>query len=155
MRRCPFQILAFPFIRSKNKNYEYCIFKRSDELYWQGIAGGGEESESPFQAAKREIQEESGISISTKLFQLETTSSLPVHYFVGKEFWEENKYVIPNYCFAVEVFSYHICLSNEHSEHRWVDYQEGKKLLYWDDNKTALWELNEKLKNDDLHYLTT
>lgn len=54
MSRCPFQILAFPFIRKENKILDYCIFKKTDELYWQGIAGGGEEPKS-LEAAKREI----------------------------------------------------------------------------------------------------
>jgi dATP pyrophosphohydrolase len=150
MTRCPYQILVLPFIRRANQDPKFCIFKRSDVSYWQGIAGGGEEQELPRQAAEREIFEESGISMSTKLFQLETISSIPVHYFADKEAWEENKYVILNYCFAVEVFSYSISLSDEHSEYKWVNYPEARKLLYWDDNKTALWELNERIINNEL-----
>ena len=148
--RCPYQILVLPFIRISNKNPEFCIFKRADASYWQGIAGGGEEKELPLQAAEREIFEESGISNTAKLFQLETISSIPVHYFTDREAWKENKYVIPNYCFAIEAFSYSITLSDEHSEYKWVNYQEARKLLYWDNNKTALWELNERIKNNDL-----
>jgi dihydroneopterin triphosphate diphosphatase len=105
MSRCPFQVLVIPFLRLEQNNIQYCIFRRVDELYWQGIAGGGEDLESPLQAAKREVVEESGISKSSRYFKLETTSSIPVYFFAERHHWHENKYVIPNYCFAVEAFS--------------------------------------------------
>ena len=38
-----------------------------------------------------------------------------------------------------------IQLSNEHKEYKWVEYEEALKKLKYDSNKTALWELNEKL----------
>ena len=37
-------------------------------------------------------------------------------------------------------------LSSEHKEYRWVKYDEAMRLLKYDSNKTALWELNERLK---------
>lgn len=37
-------------------------------------------------------------------------------------------------------------LSSEHKEYRWVEYDEAMRLLKYDSNKTALWELNERLK---------
>jgi dihydroneopterin triphosphate diphosphatase len=79
MTRRSFQILVIPFCRNNN-NPQYCIFKRSDESYWQGIAGGGQADESPIEAAKREVWEESGIFPSAKYFQLETISSIPGYY---------------------------------------------------------------------------
>ena len=47
---------------------EYAIFQRSDGDYWQAIAGGGEEGETPEEAAKREIQEEAGIPKDCDIF---------------------------------------------------------------------------------------
>lgn len=44
-----------------------------------------------------------------------------------------------------------IRLSDEHSEFKWVAYDEAIKLLNFDSNKTALWELKmrlEELYND-------
>ena len=40
----------------------------------------------------------------------------------------------------------HTKLSSEHKEVIWVKYDEAKDNLKFDSNKTALWELNEKLK---------
>ena len=36
-------------------------------------------------------------------------------------------------------------LSQEHTEYEWVDYKTALKRLRYDSNKTALWELNERL----------
>lgn len=47
------QVLVIPY-KMINGKAEYCIFKRSDALYWQFIAGGGEDKETPLEAAKRE-----------------------------------------------------------------------------------------------------
>ncbi|MDP2946879.1 MAG: NUDIX domain-containing protein, partial [Nanoarchaeota archaeon] len=55
--RAPFQILIFPFIKDK-VGYLYAIFKRSDLGFWQGISGGGEDAETPIEAVKRELFEE-------------------------------------------------------------------------------------------------
>ena len=149
MSRCPFQVLVIPFIRTEQKTIKYCIFKRADELYWQFIAGGGKDLESPWQAAIRETFKESGISDAAQYFKLDTVSSISVSCFAERDLWRENRYVIPNYCFAVEVSNQNIVLSEEHLEYCWVNYQEAKSLLYWDDNKTALWELKERLLNND------
>jgi dATP pyrophosphohydrolase len=54
--RALFQILAIPY-RRFNGIPEFCVFHRADFDQWQFIAGGGEDNESPLQAAKREISE--------------------------------------------------------------------------------------------------
>lgn len=57
--RAPFQILAIPY-KYKNGIPIYCILHRSDYGQWQFIAGGGENNETPEEAAKREIIESLG-----------------------------------------------------------------------------------------------
>jgi hypothetical protein len=47
--------------------------------------------------------------------------------------------------FAVEVHSMKVSLSREHDNYSWLTYEEAIKLLKWDSNKTALWELKEKI----------
>jgi dihydroneopterin triphosphate diphosphatase len=150
MSKRSFQILVIPFFRNHDQNFQYCIFKRADESYWQAIAGGGGIEESPIQAATREVVEETGISHTAQYFQLETISSIPAYYFQDLDCSHQKPYVIPNYCFAVKVSDCKITLSAEHSQYQWVNYQTAKRLLRWDDNKTALWELNEKLLDGSL-----
>ena len=55
--RAPFQILALPY-RMNGEEPLYCIFRRADFDQWQFISGGGEDTESPMEAAIREILEE-------------------------------------------------------------------------------------------------
>ena len=60
MTRAPFQVLIYPYRRIHEDGFEYAVFKRADEGFWQGISGGGEDGESPLEAARREAFEEAG-----------------------------------------------------------------------------------------------
>lgn len=68
MARAPFQIFVLPFRIVGRERFEYALFKRRDAADWQGIAGGGEDSETPLVAAKREAFEEARIPPSCGLF---------------------------------------------------------------------------------------
>ena len=77
---------------------------------------------------------------------------IPVN-ITGKYTWGNDVYVIPEYSFAVEIGNSDIRLSNEHKEYKWVEYEEAMKNIKYDSNRTALWELNERLKTTtDLNY---
>ena len=43
-----------------------------------------------------------------------------------------------------------IVLSAEHTEMRWAAYQPAYELVYWHDQKNALWELNQRLLRGNL-----
>ena len=45
-----------------------------------------------------------------------------------------------------EIGNNQIKLSNEHETMQWCNYEEAMSKLEYDSNKTALWELNERLK---------
>lgn len=150
MARAKYQVLVIPYIRQSGKLL-YCILKRSDmDDVWQFIAGGGEEEDgSVLISAMRETREETGISAKDKIFQLQTVCSISTEHFrQARLVWGEDCLVIPEYSFAVEVSDMEIRLSNEHAEYRWVDYQTAKRMLKYDSNKTALWELDNKLRYD-------
>lgn len=144
MARAPFQILVFPYILNGNQ-IEYVIFRRSDDGHWQGIAGGGENNETPEMAAKRECFEEAAIPMESDFIKLQTTSSIPVSSFRDSYLWGNDRYVIPEYCFGVRIKKNGIVLSNEHREFRLCKYEEALSLLRYDGNKTALWELNQRI----------
>ena len=36
-------------------------------------------------------------------------------------------------------------ISSEHTEYKWVDFSDANKMLEFDGNKNALWELHERL----------
>lgn len=150
MSRAPYNTFVIPYIKQTG-SVKYCIMLRSDmENCWQFIAGGGEDSEMPIEAAIRETMEESRISSINKFTQLISLSYVPTFYFSQKAqlSWGTEAFVIPNYCFAVEVHDYNIILSSEHTKYRWVEYDDAVKLLKFDSNKTALWELKCKIEKN-------
>jgi 8-oxo-dGTP pyrophosphatase MutT (NUDIX family) len=59
--------------------------------------------------------------------------------------WPPDLFVVPEHAFAVEVAGHTIELSHEHDEARWLPFDEAVKLLTWDSNRVALWELNQRL----------
>lgn len=146
--RAPFNVLVLPFHRQNGQNW-FCVFKREDMKIWQFIAGGGEDKESPLVAAQRESFEEAGISRNFEYKRLETMCYVPANCFSEAAQKEWKKYVIPVYTFYVEVDSLDIKLSDEHTEFKWCAFDEAMKLVHFDLDRTALYELNERIKNDD------
>ena len=146
MSRAPYQVLVIPYIRQADQIL-YAVFKRSDEKFWQFIAGGGEEGETVVESALRETSEEAGIKSYLNFNRLDTIASIPKIGFPDNHQWSKSICVIPEYSFALEVADQTITLSAEHLEYRWCTYEEVYSLLKWDSNRTALWELNHKLLN--------
>lgn len=145
--RAPFQVLVIPY-RLIQSEPQFCIFRRADQNQYQFIAGGGEDNETPIQAAKREAFEEGGIR-SDNWLTLESLSSVPIDCIAEEHriHWDKNTFVIPEYCFAVKV-SDEISISREHTQYEWLDYSDARKKLEWDSNRTALYELKRCLSNN-------
>jgi len=146
MARAPFQVLVFPYRVSASSGFEYALLRRADEGYWHVIAGGGEADEQPLEAAKRETFEEIGVPGDANFLKLDTIFSVPVTVYRDSHIWGEDLFVIPCYCFAVLVEKRSLVLSREHVAYRWVPYEEAQRMLRFDNNKTALWELDRRLR---------
>lgn len=147
MARLPYQVLVILYLR-RNEGIKYCVFERSHpKNQKQFIAGGGEGNELPIEAAKREVLEESGI-VRANFFQLTSTCYIPTNIFsaVQRTAWGSDIFVIPEYSFGAEVESEDIRSSDEHIGFEWVSYEEALDQLSWDSNKTALYELDCRLK---------
>lgn len=126
MHLTTFLIEAHIFRQTDENQVEFLLLKRSDgEIYsgiWQMVTGSIDKNEKAYQTALREIKEETNLS--------------------PKQFW-----VVPNvnsfyepkkdYICMVPVFAAlvdldcQVTISNEHSEYKWVDVDEAKKLLAW------------------------
>ena len=142
--REPYQILSIPY-RVVDGKLLFCILRRADSSYWQFIAGGGENGETPIEAAIRETREEIGVELKN-IKQLTCIAYVPAEVIAEskRQHWDKNTYVIPEYSFAFECDSEPL-LSNEHSEYKWLTYDEARKLLKWDSNKIAMYEINCQL----------
>jgi len=146
--RAPFQVLVIPYRRDRT-GVRFALLKRRDAGYWQFVAGGGEQGETPQDAARREAQEELGIETLGSVMPLHAMATVPKNCFPAAATWDRNLYVVPEYCFAVEIGENYIGVSDEHTECLWLGYQQAFQLLKWDSNRTALWELNERLGSKD------
>ena len=93
--------------------------------------------------------EETGIKVND-VFQLSTVSSIPVIDITGDFSWGKDIYVVPEYSFGASLENCDIHLSNEHKEYQWCLFDEAYEKLKFDSNKTALWELNQRLLNNDM-----
>ncbi|HEC78357.1 MAG TPA: NUDIX domain-containing protein [candidate division WOR-3 bacterium] len=144
--RAEFQVLIIPFVINENGKLEVAVFKRSGEKYWQFIAGGGKNNETVLEAAQREAYEEAGIIKDSKYFRLDAVAMIPKSCFPE----HKNKtglYVIPEYSFGVLMEDKSLRCSQEHSGYSWVSYEEAMNRLRYDSNKTALWELKERIED--------
>lgn len=145
--RTPFQILAVPYRFIKNGLY-FCVFRRADSDIWQFIAGGGEDNEKPIQAALREIKEEANVT-AEKITELKSVAFVPAEIVTEtiRAHWDKNIFVIPEYSFAFECNA-DPTISCEHSEYKWLPYDTARKLLKWESNKVAMYEIMCRLGNN-------
>lgn len=146
--RTPFNALVIPFYREPGAPTLYCVLLRTDAGFWQWVAGGGEDAETPAETAVRETREETGIEGA--LYALQSEARVPVSAFSARDQWPDDLYVIPEYHFAVEASAPEAQLSAEHTACEWLRYDEAFSRLRFQSNQTALWELAERLSRDDL-----
>ena len=146
--RAPFQILAIPY-RCEDGDLRVCVLRRADSDQWQFVAGGGEDRETPAEAARREIWEECGIY--AEVTPLTSACSIPASIFHPRILaaWPSDLYVIPEYSFAF-LCPEELTLSHEHTECVWLAPAEARERLKWDSNRTALYELECRLRGERL-----
>ena len=131
------ELLFLLLKRAKTKMYEHI---------WQGVAGKIEEGETSWEAATRELKEETGLT--------------PLKIFVAdhiSKFYETNGdriNLVP--VFGIEVDSKDVTLSDEHIDYKWIDFEEAFDTLIWNGQKQGLKTVyNMLLKNDDRIRWTT
>lgn len=146
--RAPYQILALQY-RIVDGEPQFCVLNRSDRECWQFVSGGGEDDETPLEAAKREIWEETGIR-AENLIELKSIAYIPAYIYAIAhtdplpESWR-GVYVVPESAFAFECEE-EPTLSAEHSGYEWMSYGEACRRVMYDSNRTAMYELLCRLK---------
>ena len=109
------------------------------EHLWQGVAGKIEGDETAFEAAIRELKEE--------------TSLEPVRMFVAdyvSRFYESHQdriNLVP--VFGIEVDSSEVKLSKEHVDYKWVDIYEALDTLVWRGQKESIQPVYDMVVNND------
>lgn len=149
--RQPIQVVVFPF-RIMGSDPEYAIFRRSDDGCWQSVEGGVEEGEELVTAARRETAEEAGFTDGNLIYKLDIVSGVAKTCFAARKHWPDDLYIVTKHFFAMDVTHARsaVVLSEEHSEFLWAPYSEASKTLRYDDDKTALWELDARIRDRKL-----
>lgn len=144
MPRAPFQVLVLPY-RIRERALEVAVLRRSDYDLWQFVSGGGEQGETPEDAARREGLEETGIPPTLPYRRLDAMTMIPACWFAAWPTWPAEVLLVPEHAFAVEVGDRALVLSPEHREAQWLGYDAAVVRLRFDSNRNALWELHERL----------
>lgn len=93
---------------------------------WQVVTGRVEAGESPEAAARREVEEETGLAV---LRVVDLGLDCGFTGYDGRRYRERS--------FAVEVDGEHR-LSQEHLKGEWLAHAEARTRLTWDENRRAL-----------------
>ena len=133
---------AYVFNR-KSKEIRFLLLKRAKtkiyEHLWQGVAGKIEVGETSWEAAIRELKEETGFE--------------PVRIFVAdhvSKFYEAHgDWVNMVPVFGIEVEDEEVILSYEHCEFKWVDFNTAHQTLIWSGQKDGIAAIFNMLNSDD------
>ncbi|EEG77241.1 NUDIX hydrolase [Dethiobacter alkaliphilus] len=127
----------------QNGEPRYLLLKRNPKLggYWQPVTGFIDEPETNRHAALRELTEETGIEEYERVTD-------PNHYF----FFDMNGTSCSVSVLAVEVTDPpEIEISFEHTECKWLSYEEARQTLYWENNVETLDKLHQQLLAQGKH----
>ena len=133
------------YVYKKSDNgFDFLILKRADtkiyEHLWQGVAGKIEKNEKSWQAAIRELKEETGLN-PQKIFIADHVSKF-------YEAHQDRINFVP--VFGIEVNNEKVTLSNEHCDYKWVDFETASSHLVWNGQKKGIQVVNDMvISNDD------
>ena len=144
MAKVKIRVIDAYVYRKTEHGIKYLILKRAKtkmyEHLWQGVAGKIEKGEQAWQAAIRELKEETDLD--------------PVKIFIAdhvSKFYEthgDRVNLVP--VFGIEVESDIVLLSIEHSDFKWLDYNKAYSHLVWNGQKKGIYVVNEMIiSNDD------
>lgn len=123
---------------------EFLLLKRADneKIYpglWQMVTGSIEEPEKAWEAALREIKEE--------------TCLIPQHFWIVPRVnsfynpYKDEINMIPVFAAQVQIDA-KVVISQEHSEYKWVGKEEAKNLLAWKGQRNSVDIISEYFTNE-------
>jgi len=140
-------VIEVHLFKETNNGIEYLILQRSkDEIYpnlWQPITGSIELNETAYQAAIREVKEETNLDIE-KLWIVPTINS----YYSAK--YDRITFI---FVFVAKIFNPELLkLSDEHQNYKWVKFEDAIKSFSWQGQKNALSIINDYFTTNSNSY---
>ena len=127
-------------VYTENVNQILMLQRRDDPSFWQSVTGSLEENESPYQAAIREVKEETGIDIKR-----ENLTLIDCYQSVEFEIFPHFRYkYAPNVTHCTEHWFLlplpRECepVLSEHSAYRWMSAEQAAQLTKSWNNRAAI-----------------
>jgi dATP pyrophosphohydrolase len=127
------QMIEAHMFRETNDDMEFLLLKRSDKVIypglWQMVNGKIKENEKAYETALREIKEETGL-VPEKLWVVPKVDSFYSHE-------NDNIMLLPVFAAKFKASS-KVVISEEHTEFKWVNPIDAKKMLAWEGQRQAV-----------------
>ncbi len=143
MTKVKSKYIEIHILKVVNGKLKFLLLKRSNnDRYpgiWQMVTGHIKKNEKAYGAAIRELKEETSL----------TPKSLYVVPIVNSLYLPEKDEInfVPVFVCEVESDT-EVKISNEHSEFKWVSFNQALKMVKWDGQKRALMIINENWGKD-------
>ena len=141
------EMIEAHIFRETTDGIEFLLLKRSDRVIypglWQMVNGKIKAGEKAYQTVLREIKEETGI-VPENLWVVPKVDSFYSHE-------NNNIMLLPVFAAQFNFFSKPV-ISDEHSEFKWVNPEEAKKLLAWDGQRQSV-DLILNYFNKEINFL--
>jgi len=149
MQEIPIQafLASLVAIRNTEARHEVLLLKRTQTLIgeWCQVAGSIEEGETTWQAALRELDEETGLKPNA-LYSADTC----------EQFYEADRDAItiaPVFVAFIDSTAM-VTLNHEHSEYRWVSFDEAIEMVAFGGQRRVLrWVEDEFVKRNPSKHL--
>ena len=135
IRSCGVSVVV---VRKHGKGHQTLMLMRSNNKQWSQVAGGIETDEKAWEAALREIKEETGLVPDT-LYSADTCEK---YYEVEKD----SIWIAPVFVAFIKADS-NVVLNHEHSEYKWVSFEEAISMVPFPGQKTILKYINDEFVN--------
>lgn len=125
--------------------YEFLQLRRAANDYlggtWQTVRGRIEGTETAWQAALRELREESGL-IPVEFYKLSTLESFYLAH-------EDAIWHVPCFCARINR-DQSVQLNGEHDAHRWIEQDQIMQAVMWPGERHALEEIFREILGNGL-----
>lgn len=128
-----------------NYDYKFLCLKRSVDAkvhpgIWQIVTAKIDEGEKAYETAKREVKEETGLE------PLVLYTGPSINHFYN--YVDDSINLVP--VFIAEVNTDEVKISEEHSEYKWLSFEDAYGIIHWENQKKMIDEAFRHIKSVEL-----